>query len=315
MIALNTKSYEKDEYNQFMNNNLMFYSYDLDTFVENLLKDDKDFLIRKSKVTGDADESYQYNVIVTSPGGKAFEIFGYVLDEAGLSDTYGLTVSAWTDYEHECAAAHTYTSHDKTALNEIYQTTNKGVGQMAVRTNVAVSDLDAAMDWWAENIPSVAYYGGGDPYNYTYGDQGTCRYSTLKLPFYLGAMDTEIRFVENPKALKSTYSIEDFNNYVDSVNTEYGGANEGWSAWYDRHTGLAVDGCSLDSYMFKFTKTGTPFLPHGRKTQITLGREPTISGLLAPKGWGLEKEGPPTSMNNSRLPTVPFGMGAPSQNP
>eukprot|EP00622_Pseudochattonella_farcimen_P003996 FR739292.1.p1 GENE.FR739292.1~~FR739292.1.p1 ORF type:complete len:224 (+),score=46.35 FR739292.1:235-906(+) len=210
MIALNTKSYEKGEYNQFMNNNLMFYSYDLDTFVENLLKDDKDFLIRKSKVTGDADESYQYNVIVTSPGGKAFEIFGYVLDEAGLSDTYGLTVSAWTDYEHECAAAHTYTSHDKTALNEIYQTTNKGVGQMAVRTNVAVSDLDAAMDWWAENIPSVAYYGGGDPYNYTYGDQGTCRYSTLKLPFYLGAMDTEIRFVENPKALKSTYSIEKF---------------------------------------------------------------------------------------------------------
>ena len=59
MIALNTKSYEKDAYNQFMNNNLMFYSYDLDTFVENLLKDDTDFLIRKSKVTGDADESYQ----------------------------------------------------------------------------------------------------------------------------------------------------------------------------------------------------------------------------------------------------------------
>ena len=70
---------------------------------------------------------------------------------------------------------------------------------MAVRTNVAVSDLDAAMDWWAENIPSVAYYGGGDPYNYTYGDQGTCRYSTLKLPFYLGAMDTEIRSIRDQR--------------------------------------------------------------------------------------------------------------------
>ena len=100
-----------------------------------------------------------------------------------------------------------------------------------------------------------------------------------------------VGFVENPKALKSTYSIEDFNNYVDSVNTEYGGANEGWSAWYDRHTGLAVDGCSLDSYMFKFNETGTPFMPHGRNNTDHAGQVTDHQWTPGTQGWGLEMEG------------------------
>ena len=44
--------------------------------------------------------------------------------------------------------------------------------------------------------------------------------------------------IYNPKAYKTTYSVSDFVDYVDATNAEYGGKNEGWSAWYCRRPWL-----------------------------------------------------------------------------
>ena len=55
----------------------------------------------------------QYNVIITSPGGKAFEIFSYVCDEDKLSSKYGITIKDWSEYDYECADAHLVTSYSK----------------------------------------------------------------------------------------------------------------------------------------------------------------------------------------------------------
>ena len=172
-------------------------------------------------------------------------------------------------------------------------TTKFQSGLTPIRTNVAVSDLDEAMEWWASNMPSVAYNYGRDPYNYTYSDNGNCRWNSFKLMYYEQTMLHEIRFVENPKAMKSTYSLDDFITYIEDTNSEYAGPNWGWSAWYDRHSGIDIDtsGCSLDTYMFALNDTNTGFMPHGRNGTDSIGQPTNHVWTSGNQGWGLELQG------------------------
>merc|ERR1711988_1305347 len=85
----------------------------------------------------------------------------------------------------------------------------------------------------------------------------------------------------------------DFIDYIDETNAKYGGTNWGWSAWYDRHSGIdiATSGCSLDSYMFKMNETNTGFMPHGMNTTNRAGQETNHVWTSGVQGWGLEIQG------------------------
>ena len=129
--------------------------------------------------------------------------------------------------------------------------------------------------------------------NPRYGDDGKCAFNSFPILYYSTTFMTELRFIYNPKAYKTTYSVSDFVDYVDETNTKYGGENEGWSAWYDRHSGIdiAQSGCSMDTYMFTFNKTDTSFNPHGRNNTNADGQATNHIWTPGTEGWGLEIAG------------------------
>ena len=78
---------------------------------------------------------------------------------------------------------------------------------------------------------------------------------------------------------------------MEHVNSQYAGANEGWSAWFDRHSGIDVYGCSLDSYMNQFNKSNTAFHPHGRNNTNSVDQSTNHMWTPGSEGWGLEIQG------------------------
>ena len=186
---------------------------------------------------GDDDHDELYSLTVSSPGGKAFEIISYVID-----DSLDWHFKKWTKYS-ECWSAHDNSVYSKDELDEKYSykngaSTKYDGGLMPIRTNVAVSNLDTVMQWWGANMAGVVSQ-NSDFYDATTqvlkDGNSHCRHTSLGLQFYDDTMKTEIRFVENPSAYTGDYSVTDFVTYMEGVNSEYTSANEGWSAWFDRH--------------------------------------------------------------------------------
>ena len=76
-----------------------------------------------------------------------------------------------------------------------------------------------------------------------------------------------------------------------SVDDTYTTTNGGWSAWWDRHSGIYSTGCNLDSYMQSLDDTGTSFHPHGRGTYNAAGDPTDHVWTSGTNGWGLEIQG------------------------
>jgi len=79
--------------------------------------------------------------------------------------------------------------------------------------------------------------------------------------------------------------VVDYVEYINSVRDEYAGPNQGWSAWYDRHLGLGLSACPLDTYMRAFTSAGVAFTPHETSA---IGDHFHSEGV---EGYGLEFQG------------------------
>jgi len=124
-----------------------------------------------------------------------------------------------------------------------------------------------------------------------YQESAGCKHKSYSLRYYGNEMNHEIRFIENPKASTGQHTVKGFIDYVNSVNEQYGGINSGWSAWYDRHSGINVAGCSLDTYMFRLNDTNTPFHPHGRNGTNAEGESTNHVWTPGADAWGLEIEG------------------------
>ena len=62
------------------------------------------------------------------------------------------------------------------------------------------------------------------------------------------------------------HTVSDFVAYQESVKEEYAGPNIGWSAWYDRHLGVAITACPLDEYMKAWDAAGVAFHAHATGT-------------------------------------------------
>ena len=77
----------------------------------------------------------------------------------------------------------------------------------------------------------------------------------------------------------------DYVEYINSVRDTYAGSNYGWSAWYDRHLGLGLSACPLDTYMRAFTSAGVAFTPHETSA---IGDHFHSEGV---EGYGLEFQG------------------------
>lgn len=267
---------------------MTFYTIDASDLVNNLRASDTPFLSRKYDSTDALGSAYSYyTFVVASPGGKVFEVTSPSLDSSLEAE---LDIKSWDSYENECAAAHYSSMWSTATLDHYSDQTSKSY--WPIRTNIAVTSVDAADEWWSVNMPAVQK-------NLVEEDSGEdsacgCKWKTYALNSTTKSTVQQIRFVENPNAYHTDYSVTDFRDYMAGVNDAYTTTNGGWSAWWDRHSGIYIDadvGCNLDSYMFSLDDTGTSFHPHGRGTYNSKGYSTDHIWTSGAEGWGLEIQG------------------------
>ena len=289
IYGTNKDALAADEYSQFMDYSLTFYSPNMTDTLEHLEHKGTKFLLRKSN---DRHNVTWYSAVVQSKTGKVFEVTSTILTPRDHE------IREWSVVGHngECAAAHLSTTYDADDYDYWYHSsfrlgakkTSAGLTQMLpIRTSIAVPDLDKVVSWYRHNIPSVQFK--------THRKCGReFKWATAAVPAYTDANYTiEVRFVENAGAYAGEAQVSDFVSYIDSVNANYTGVNWGWSAWYDRHLGIMISGCPLDDYMKNFAARGVSFHPHGRENLTTqnTGTPTDHCWTEGTAGFGLEMQG------------------------
>ena len=247
-----------------MHYSLAFYTPDLTDTVRHLINKEKPFLARKG--VSPHDGHVYFTVIVQSPSGKAFELQSTTLDTSVLDNS---EIKRWKDSD-ECPNCHFSQRYAREELDHWY--TNFSGGHvyytaaglplmMPVRNNIAVPSVEVVAKWFKKNVPALEFkMEDGASVN-----GGSCRTLTTNIGLYTDtAFDMEVRFVENPDAHTLEHDVDDFVNYIASVNANYTAPDWGWTAWYDRHLGLMFNTCPLDDYMLKFAEEDVSFHPHGR---------------------------------------------------
>ena len=261
----------------------------------------------------------RYTLIVRSPSSKIFEIHSPKLEE-WLNPWLNVEdVQQWR-HENECPSSHmsqTYTATE--LLTQYYRLTDNIASKTAlglpnllpIRSSIAVDDVSAVQEWFAQFVPSVQF-------NETTALGEPCQFITAKIPYYTTqSYSHEVRFVQNDWAPHGNRSVGEFIDYIDLVNANYTWSDGGWSAWYDRrmglvpkavrpgvklrpfpllrydrHMGLMFKTCPLDKYMLKFNEQNIAFHPHGRDSETQNTGEPTdhcwTEGV---QGYGIEMQG------------------------
>ena len=99
-------------------------------------------------------------------------------------------------------------------------------------------------------------------------------------------MSIELLWVENTHDFgPKKHTVSDFVEYQKSGKEEYAGPNIGWTAWYDRHLGVAITACPLDEYMKAWDAAGVAFHAHATGT---LGAHAWTEGV---ESFGIEFQG------------------------
>ena len=229
-----------------------------------------------------------------SPSSKIFEIHSPKLEE-WLNPWLNVEdVQQWR-HENECPSSHmsqTYTATE--LLTQYYRLTDNIASKTAlglpnllpIRSSIAVDDVSAVQEWFAQFVPSVQF-------NETTALGEPCQFITAKIPYYTTqSYSHEVRFVQNDWAPHGNRSVSEFIDYINLVNANYTWSDGGWSAWYDRHMGLMFKDCPLDKYMLKFNEQNIAFHPHGRDSETQNTGEPTdhcwTEGV---QGYGIEMQG------------------------
>ena len=118
-------------------------------------------------------------------------------------------------------------------------------------------------------------------------ESGTAKVASAN--FHLAShdkMSIELEWVENGHDFgPMKHTVSDFVAYQESVKEEYAGPNIGWTAWYDRHLGVAITACPLDEYMKAWDAAGVAFHAHATGT---LGDHAWTEGV---ESFGIEFQG------------------------
>jgi len=273
--ALNDESFSTNTWNPFMHYALHMYNPDLTATARRLVADNEPFLARKGQ--SPLDGRTYYTLVVGSPTGKVYELTSPRLDD-GIVEPI-----EWT--ADECPACHFSKVYDGDVLDQWWATNKDYQGRIPVETqwfpvrvSIGAAHVDNAAQFWRTHFPVL---------DSVVSKSGLSRVLTVKNIHYIfqEEMQIELSYVENNAQFGGKHSVVDYVEYINSVRDEYAGPNEGWSAWYDRHLGLGLSACPLDTYMRAFTAAGVAFAPHETSA---IGDHFHSEGV---EGYGLEFQG------------------------
>ena len=269
---LNKESFATDVFNPFMHYSLVMYTPDLSYIARKLTNEGEPFLARRGQVNGQA----YYTLVVGSPTGKVYEITSPRLDE-GIVD-----VKDWS--AAECPACHVPRTYNKDQLDAWWYDNFGGDNFVEreettpIRVSIAVSSVDKVQRYWAKHFPAL---------DVQVWESGTAKVASAN--FHLAShdkMSIELEWVENTHDFgPMKHTVSDFVAYQESVKEEYAGPNIGWTAWYDRHLGVAITACPLDEYMKAWDAAGVAFHAHATGT---LGDHAWTEGV---ESFGIEFQG------------------------
>ncbi len=273
--ALNDESFSTNTWNPFMHYALHMYNPDLSATARRLVADNEPFLARKGQ--SPLDGRTYYTLVVGSPTGKVYELTSPRLDD-GIVECI-----EWT--ADECPACHFSKVYDGDVLDQWWATNKDYQGRLPtatqwfpVRVSIGAAHVDNAAQFWRTHFPVL---------DSAVSKSGLSRVLTVKNIHYIfqESMEIELSYVENNAEFGGKHSVVDYVEYINSVRDEYAGSNQGWSAWYDRHLGLGLSACPLDTYMRAFTSAGVAFTPHETSA---IGDHFHSEGV---EGYGLEFQG------------------------
>ena len=270
--SLNEHSFSTNSFNPFMHYSLVMYTPDLSYVARKLTNEGEPFLARRGFVNGQA----WYTLVVGSPTGKVYEITSPRLD-ADITH-----VKDWS--AAECPLCHVPRTYNKDQLDAWWYDNFGGdnfVGReetTPVRVSIAVSSVDKVQRYFEKHFPSL---------DVSVWESGTAKVASAN--FHLAShdrMSIEVQWVENMHDFgPMKHSVSDFVAYQESVKEEYAGPNIGWTAWYDRHLGVAITACPLDEYMKAWDAAGVAFHAHATGT---LGDHAWTEGV---ESFGIEFQG------------------------
>lgn len=284
--SLNDASFASNTFNPFMHYSLVMYTPDLSYIAKKLVSEAEPFLARSGIAS---DGQTYYTLVVGSPTGKVYEITSPRLDD-GIVET-----TPWSADECvECHLPRTYHADQLDAwwaenfwdpTGDAYiddqvngVTPRRREETVPVRVSIAVSSVDKVQQYFARHFPNL---------DMEVWESGSSRIASANL--HLAAHDKwmiELEWVENNADFgEMQHTVSDFVSYIDSVKQEYAGPNVGWSAWYDRHLGIALTACPLDEYMAAWDTAGVAFHAHATGD---LGDHAWTEGV---EGYGFEFQG------------------------
>jgi hypothetical protein len=291
-----------DAFNAWMDYRLVFYAPKLDDLVASLLSADTPFLLRQAPPDSDAGGDSWYSLVVTSPSGKVFEVTSAQLNLKQLSATaegkrwlkkQGGAVKTWASDKSVCphaqqqAATGSYSAAELDAFHAEFADGDT-TKLLPIRNQIAVQDLSAAAQWWADYVPSITVH---TLESAAASDSGSCSAASFHLPAYTAKdFKVETRLVQNSHA-RGADEVREFVAHVEAMHAANTAANRGWDAWYDRHLGLLFDKCPLDAYMAAFAQNGVSFNPHGRALTNDQGMATQHVWTEGVQGYGVEMQG------------------------
>ena len=251
---------ELTTWNQFMHYKFTFYAPELDSHVLKMMQLQKSYMLRKYR--NGMDNKTWFSLHISSPHGKIFEI-----QSTNLSVVPEDMIPPF-DQETECAEAN-YLPWPEFYLQQVY---SRYVGTGNNRHEEYFGSLPTLLpigpSMYSRNArESLNWYERFMPYYETmrYQELATCAYGSVG---FRNQRDKNfvvpVRYVQNSAAWAGEYSAEDFEEYIVDIHSRFMDVNSGWDHWMDRHFGINVFNCSLDSYMMHFADHNRPFHAHTR---------------------------------------------------
>ena len=247
-------------WNQYMHYKFTFYAPQLNSHVLKLEQLGNPYMLRRYH--NGMDNKTWYSLHISSPHGKMFEI-----QSTNLTVMPDDLIPPFSP-ETECAEAN-YLPWPEFYLKQVYSR-YIGTGPshhqeyfgslptlLPIGPTMFSRNARASLEWYERYMP---YYE-----SMKYQELETCSYGSVG---FRNQRDknfvTPVRYVQNTAAWGGEYPAEEFEEYIVDIHARYMGVNSGWDHWMDRHFGINVFNCSLDSYMMKFADHDRPFHAHTR---------------------------------------------------
>ena len=201
------------------------------------------------------------------------------------------------DYSTECKLAHELPYTTSQMLN-MYES---NVGAKHSRHQKVYASLPTLLpigpSMYADDVhEALAWYKDYMPYFATlaYTESKQC---AVGIVGFRNQQDIDfvmpVRYVRNLGAAgaDADFTATAFEGYIKDVHAKYMRANGGWDAWMDRHIGLNVYNCSLDSYIRKLSDQGESYHAHTRSGESGSGIPKDHLWTTGNSGEGVELRG------------------------